>query len=918
MKKIAKNRVIHKITIILALIVSLNFIAPKYSFASVEDIAGGLLKEVVQLFAAIGDVVMGGLNHFMLGTAGVSSAMLDQNDINLSDPNSWLVSNLDDADAPTVDLDEEEFTMDEKTFLLDADEFKIPNMLYSPENIFANNIAVLDINFLNPNQYQSVVVEGKNEQQAEKMAQSAAGGELQEVIASWYKAFRNIAIVGLLSVLVYLGIRILISSTATDKAKYKESLKDWAVALCLVFVIHFIMSGILMATSAFNNLFGASIDEGIIVEGTKSNGEELKFRTNLIGLARFKAQGDQWQDATVYTIIYLALVIYTVIFTVIYFKRFLWMAFFTMIAPLVALTYPIDRAGDGHAQAFNLWFKEYTMNAILQPVHLILYTVFVSSAIDLATDNPIYAIVAIAFLLPAEKFVKKMFGFDKAETAGGFGSFAGGALTMKGLNMLSHLGKGKSGSSGKSGGSDGGDNGNARKINFAKNDNAGKLSEFSSGTDNGNRGGANNPRIDDGNPNERDEVPENNESSEDNGRVPRGIDSFPNNDSENPYLENEEDKGDFLAEDEHIPTWAEMNDLKEKRDLYSSIANNEDNSPISRAENQKKLDEINERIERGKELRRGRAVETAKGLGRFALKGAKPLGKGLKFAGKGLLRATGAIGGATVGLAAGLTTGDMSNAISMATAGAVAGNMIGKTAGTIPGRAINFGKNQANNIRNIPGKLEDEWNDSMHGPVVARQKRIQRQNAQAREALLKDKDERKQAKELAGKIGYNGSIDNILNAKADLREQGITDEDLINDTISTEYKQEKTLTGDNHRNYVNGAGFINKMGYNKSDINDVKKMNSFEERVQAELPGDQEAQNKVMYITTGILGADKLYKMRQQSGEAKIQPVLSKKLEKPVENINVENIESKRKNKRERTRQKQIAIQEKRKNKGKK
>lgn len=883
MKKITKNRVIHKITIILALIVSLNFIAPKYSFASVEDIAGGLLKEVVQLFAAIGDVVMGGLNHFMLGTAGVSSAMLDQNDINLSDPNSWLVSNLDDADAPTVDLDEEKFTMDEKTFLLDADEFKIPNMLYSPENIFANNIAVLDINFLNPNQYQSVVVEGKNEQQAEKMAQSAAGGELQEVIASWYKAFRNIAIVGLLSVLVYLGIRILISSTATDKAKYKESLKDWAVALCLVFVIHFIMSGILMATNAFNNLFGASIDEGIIVEGTKSNGEELKFRTNLIGLARFKAQGDQWQDATVYTIIYLALVIYTVIFTVIYFKRFLWMAFFTMIAPLVALTYPIDRAGDGHAQAFNLWFKEYTMNAILQPVHLILYTVFVSSAIDLATDNPIYAIVAIAFLLPAEKFIKKMFGFDKAETAGGFGSFAGGALTMKGLNMLSHLGKGKSSSSGKSGGSDGGDNGNARKINFAKTDDAGKLSEFGSGKDNGNRGGANNPRLDDGNPNERDEVPENNESSEDNGRVPRGIDSFPNNDSENPYLENEEDKGDFLAEDEHIPTWAEMNDLKEKRDLYSSIANNEDNSPISRAENQKKLDEINERIERGKELRRGRAVETAKGLGRFALKGAKPLGKGLKFAGKGLLRATGAIGGATVGLAAGLTTGDMSNAVSMAAAGAVAGNMIGKTAGTIPGRAINFGKNQANNIRNIPNNLEDAWNDSMYGPAVARQKRIQRQNEQAREALLKNKDERNKAKELAGKMGYNGSIDNILNAKADLYEQGITDDDLINNTIQTEYKQEKELNGNRHNQYVGAAGFINKNNYSKADIDDVKKMGALEERVQAKLPSDQEAQNDVMKITTGILGADDVYSMRQQAGQTRIKSVTSKKPAKPTQ-----------------------------------
>ena len=78
-----------------------------------------------------------------------------------------------------------------------------------------------------------------------------------------------------------------------------------------------------------------------------------------------------------------------------------------MIAPLVALTYPIDKVGDGKAQAFNMWFKEYAMNAVIQPVHLVLYTALVTSAIDLAKDNVIYAVVAIAFLIPAEKFIKK-------------------------------------------------------------------------------------------------------------------------------------------------------------------------------------------------------------------------------------------------------------------------------------------------------------------------------------------------------------------------------------------------------------------------------------------------------------------------------------------------------------------------------
>ena len=139
------------------------------------------------------------------------------------------------------------------------------------------------------------------------------------------------------------------------------------------------------------------------------------------------------------------------------------------------------------------------------------------------------------------------------------------------------------------------------------------------------------------------------------------------------------------------------------------------------------------------------------------------------------------------------------------------------------------------------------------------------------------------AKELAGKMGYNGSIDNILNAKADLYEQGITDDDLINNTIQTEYKQEKELNGNRHNQYVGAAGFINKNNYSKADIDDVKKMGALEERVQAKLPSNQEAQNDVMKITTGILGADDVYSMRQQAGQTRIKSVTSKKPVKPTQ-----------------------------------
>ena len=175
---------------------------------------------------------MGLLNNVMLGADGVGSAMLDQADENLKNPKSWLYCDKSEK----IDKQFDEGEIDTRIIKISDEKYRIPNMLYSPENIFADNIAALDVNFLRENKY----VQISTSPDAEEAAESSAK-DLKKTIASWYKSFRNIAVVGLLSVLIYIGIRILISSAADDKAKYKESLKDWLVALCLVFVIHFII-----------------------------------------------------------------------------------------------------------------------------------------------------------------------------------------------------------------------------------------------------------------------------------------------------------------------------------------------------------------------------------------------------------------------------------------------------------------------------------------------------------------------------------------------------------------------------------------------------------------------------------------------------------------------------------------------------
>lgn len=370
-----------------------------------------------------------------------------------------------DEEGNTVVNVPSDYVFDE-SFFSGSDSWEIPNLLYCPENIFGNNIAMLDVNFLNENTYKPVVEGGDGDRgvaTAKEKSESIAG-KLKNTISSWYKAFRNIAIVALLSILVYLGIRMLISSAAEDKAKYKESIKNWLVALCLVFFMHFIMSATIMMVNQINDIFNHVSKNIYVVCGN------MTFKSNFTGVIRFLAQSTVETDAWAYTVMYAVLVGYTISFTFQYLKRVLYIAFYTMISPLVAITYPIDKLGDGKAQAFNMWFKEYIMTMVLQPIHLIIYTMIVSSALTLSIQNPLYALVAIGFLIPAEQFIKKLFGVQSTAD-GGFGTFASGAATMAGIQQLSKLGKGgsneKKGKAGQS--SESGENDSDFKIRQSSN-----------------------------------------------------------------------------------------------------------------------------------------------------------------------------------------------------------------------------------------------------------------------------------------------------------------------------------------------------------------------------------------------------------------------------------------------------------------
>lgn len=520
-----------KIIIPIIVLLLFNFAMPNYSQA---NFGGKLMEPIVEFFAALGDII----NDLIARTSGAGDTYLKETETVERDPYNGIKIALQDSGAlqngdhsaeairnyflgngsqgtqkiveKVIKIGKEDEVGECDGYIEKKKDLLIPSIKITPIEIFAGKVALLDANFFRSidSEYKETMIGAGDPKDSTDNGLSAAAN-LKKTISSWYQALRLIAIVGLLSVLVYVAIRIVISATATDKAKYKERLMDWVIALCLVFFLHYIMVFTMTMVGEIQKLFvnnGSSSKNinNILVNiqdkdgntqtyntddysdpaadafsaspGVSSIGDlPAIFPTNLTGYNRILIENENLWEKLTYLIMYLALTFYTLYFFFIYIKRVVILTFLTIIAPLVALTYPIDKIKDSKAQAFEFWLREYIVNAMLPVIHLILYTVLVSSALDLVTKSPLYAICVLAFIVPAEKMVKSMFGI-KSETAPTLGGFAGGALAAQMLQNLAK-GKGKEKNKGNSDKIRTKDNGNVTDPNVVEGDGLDALAE---------------------------------------------------------------------------------------------------------------------------------------------------------------------------------------------------------------------------------------------------------------------------------------------------------------------------------------------------------------------------------------------------------------------------------------------------------
>ena len=302
-----------------------------------------------------------------------------------------LISGISFTDVSDITISEEGYTPDARDVRL----LKRVNV----EDIIYNNVPLLDIDIFDVglSKYQNEYI---------TISEDSILYKLKDNIAAWYFGIRNISIVGMLLVLVYLGIRLAISVTGEKKARYKQMLVAWATSFAAIFFIHFFM---IIAIECNNVLIDWFKDQNLMVTNGLSLYETIRTRAYAIKLS----------ESLPATFMYITLVYFLIKFLFVYIRRYFTVNILALMAPVMCVKNAIDKISKGKSGTMSAWMYDFALNVLLQSLHAIIYTVYMSQAYTFSTQSVagfVLALIFMNYIFKAEALFIRIFRFDDAKS----------------------------------------------------------------------------------------------------------------------------------------------------------------------------------------------------------------------------------------------------------------------------------------------------------------------------------------------------------------------------------------------------------------------------------------------------------------------------------------------------------------------
>ena len=271
------------------------------------------------------------------------------------------------------------------------------------EGLLFNRIPIVDANFMNYESAGGHVLTDENGNHTMLYM-------LRQSLATCYVIVRSFSIAAMLFMLLYVGIRIAITTSAEKKADYKKMIISWIQGFAIVIFIHLFMYlvfyfndaiiGIIkqiMQASA-SKILGASTTEYGIYEAVRTKAYAFDIREGLAGL-----------------VFYIVLIYLFLRFFLIYIKRAVAIYILGISGSFMGFKYAYDKASGKKSNSLNIWMKDFSFNVLLQSIHCLIYTIFMTIALSTAIESLgglIVGIVVLQFMIESDKIFRKIFGIN--------------------------------------------------------------------------------------------------------------------------------------------------------------------------------------------------------------------------------------------------------------------------------------------------------------------------------------------------------------------------------------------------------------------------------------------------------------------------------------------------------------------------
>lgn len=244
--------------------------------------------------------------------------------------------------------------------------------------------------------------------------------QIKKVVATWYYVMRFLSAAAMLIVFLGVGIKMGLSTIASEKAVYKRMLVDWVVGAIIVFSIHYLMIFVVH----LNNVLVTTVKDSAkelnkvsMMQLAEKSDEVIEYTNEELEIDIYEAVRTRAYDAKLVNgmigmVMYMTLVYFAIRYTIVYLKRLLTLIVLTLMAPAVGVAYALQKVFSGKSSSLTTWMTEYIMNVLIQVIHAIIYSVFISTALIMSLQSVsgmILALILMNYALKAEKTFRTIF-----------------------------------------------------------------------------------------------------------------------------------------------------------------------------------------------------------------------------------------------------------------------------------------------------------------------------------------------------------------------------------------------------------------------------------------------------------------------------------------------------------------------------